>query len=78
MHRLPAVTGNQVVRVLRRAGFAVVQQRGSHVQMRSVDAGGNRVTFPVPVHAGRTVKRGTLKGILRKAGLTAEDLRKLL
>jgi len=35
-------------------------------------------TFPVPVHAGRTLKRGTLHGILRKAGIDPEALSKLL
>jgi predicted RNA binding protein YcfA (HicA-like mRNA interferase family) len=35
-------------------------------------------TFPVPVHAGRTLKRGTLHGILRKAGLDPEALSELL
>jgi len=39
---------------------------------------GEKLTFPVPVHAGKTVKQGTLKGILRKANISVEQLEGLL
>jgi predicted RNA binding protein YcfA (HicA-like mRNA interferase family) len=32
----------------------------------------------VPVHPGRDLAKGTLRGILDDVGLTAEDLRRLL
>jgi predicted RNA binding protein YcfA (HicA-like mRNA interferase family) len=32
----------------------------------------------VPVHAGQTLKRGTLAAILDDARMTADDLRRLL
>ena len=78
MPRLPQVTGSQLVRALRRAGFRVTRRRGSHVQLRRDEPDGTVTTFPVPVHAGKTVKKGTLRGILRKASTTAEQLTKLL
>ena len=78
MPRLPQITGMQLVAALRRAGFAVVRQRGSHVQVRRQEPDGSVTTFPVPVHAGRTIKKGTLSGILRKATLDIEDLKSLL
>jgi len=62
---------------LERAGFEVARQRGSHVQVRRYIRG-EKVTFPVPVHGGRTVKPGTLHGILRKANLSVEQLTELL
>jgi len=37
-----------------------------------------RITFPVPVHRGKLLKTGTLKGILRKAGISEEELKDLL
>jgi len=40
--------------------------------------GGEKLTFPVPVHAGKIIKQGTLKGILRKANISAERLHELL
>ena len=78
MPRLPQVTGRELLRALERIGFVAVRQKGSHVQLRRVESDGRVTTFPVPVHAGRTLKRGTLRGILRKAGLAPEGLSDLL
>ena len=63
-----------MVRALEKAGFVAVRQRGSHVQMRKFNEEGEKITFPVPIHEGKILKAGTLKGILRLAGLTAEEL----
>ena len=68
------MTGPELVRALGKAGFVVCRQRRSHVQLPREESDGTVTTFPVPVHAGRTVKKGTLKGILRKAGIDAEGL----
>lgn len=73
MPRLPKVTGDELVNALKKAGFEGARQRGSHVQLTKQVEGG-KVTFPVPVHAGKIIKPGTLNGILRKAGLTVEEL----
>ena len=78
MPRLPQVTGPDLLGALRKAGFVVTRQRGSHVQVRREAADGAVTTFPIPVHAGRALKKGTLRGILRKAGLSVEDLIELL
>jgi predicted RNA binding protein YcfA (HicA-like mRNA interferase family) len=59
-------------------GFQVVRQRGSHVQVLLRRPDGSVVTFPVPVHAGKTLKSGTLHGIMRLAGLNRDDLLQLL
>jgi len=72
------VTGPDLVRALRKLGFVATRQRGSHVQVRREAADGRVTTFPIPVHAGKSLKKGTLRGILRKAGLTVEDLIDLL
>lgn len=62
---------------LQKEGFELVRQRGSHVQLRKW-VRGEKVTFPVPVHKGKTLKPGTLNGILRKAGVSPERLLELL
>jgi predicted RNA binding protein YcfA (HicA-like mRNA interferase family) len=49
--------------------------RGSHHYLRHPDRPGLLIT--VPVHT-RDLKRGTLRAILRQAGLTPDDLRSLL
>lgn len=77
MPKLPGITGEELVKALQSEGFEVVRQKGSHVQVRKYIEG-EKITFPVPVHAGKIIKQGTLKGILRKAGISAERLEKLL
>jgi predicted RNA binding protein YcfA (HicA-like mRNA interferase family) len=72
--RLPVLTARELIRVLKRAGFIEHHQRGSHLTLRR-EADGRRVT--IPVHAGRTIKRGTLKGILADADITPTDLERL-
>ena len=71
----PAVSGKKVVKALEAEGWYVKRIRGSHHIMRHPtipDA------VPVPVHGNRPLKRGTLTNILRTAGLSRADLKKLL
>ncbi len=67
-----------MIKALHKVGFEIARQRGSHVQLAKLDPEGKKTTFPVPVHAGKTVKPGTLRGILRLAGLTSDELSELL
>ena len=77
MPRLPRITGKELVKALQKEGFEITRQKGSHVQMtKYID--GEKLTLPVPVHAGKIVKQGTLKGILRKANISVERLEGLL
>lgn len=66
MPKLPRVSGAEAVHALERLGFGVVRQRGSHIVMRRGAAG-----CVVPNH--RELKVGTLAGILRQAGVSAEE-----
>ena len=75
--KLPRITGEELVKALLKANFEVARRKGSHVQLRKFMEG-RKVTFPVPVHKGKILKPGTLKGILRKAGLGVEELDNLL
>lgn len=76
MTRLPSLTAGEVLRALQRAGFIIVRTSGSH--HRLVHKGDPSRATTVPVHAGKTLKRGTLHGIIKQAGLTVEELRLLL
>jgi predicted RNA binding protein YcfA (HicA-like mRNA interferase family) len=69
----PVVSGRRLVKVLEAEGWEVVRQRGSHVRLRK---DGRRLALVVPLH--RELKRGTVAGILRDAGLHPDDLRRLL
>ncbi len=69
MSRLPALKADEVVRKLQRAGFEVDHITGSHYIMRHPD--GRRTV--VPYHAGRDIRRGVLRTIIRQAGLTVDE-----
>ena len=73
MSDFPAINGLDMVKALQRGGFFVVRQRGSHVRMASKIDASRRVT--VPVHVGRTLKRGVVMSILDQAGWTLDDLK---
>jgi predicted RNA binding protein YcfA (HicA-like mRNA interferase family) len=75
MAELPVVTPRQLIRALRKAGFFVHHVRGSHHYLKHPDKAGLLVV--VPYH-GRDLKRGTLRSILRQAGLTIDELVDLL
>ncbi len=74
--RLPHITGIQVIRALRGAGWYPDHQRGSHVYLKHSDHPGKRVT--VAVHSGETIKPKTLQTILKQAGLSLEEFQELL
>ena len=77
MPRLPRITGKELVKALQKEGFEITRQKGSHVQMTKYIEG-EKLTFPVPVHAAKIMKQGTLKGILRKANISVGQLEELL
>ena len=75
MSRLPNATGRQVISALERAGFHVARVEGSHHHLTKP---GHLWVVTVPVHAGRDIPSGTLRNILRQAGLTPEEFARLL
>jgi predicted RNA binding protein YcfA (HicA-like mRNA interferase family) len=75
LSRLPKATGKEILAALQREGFLLTHVRGSHHYLRKAGIGGLVV---VPVHGNRTLPVGTLRSILRQAGLAPEDLEALL
>ena len=65
-----------MLRALHRAGFVVARTSGSHYVLARPDDPARAVT--VPFHGRRNVKPGTLRNIIRQAGLTVEEFRDLL
>ena len=75
MPELRDVSGEAAIGALQRLGFRRVRQRGSHVVLRK-DLPGGSIGCVVPLH--RVLAVGTLRGILKQAGVTAgEFLEKL-
>lgn len=66
-------SGREIVKALRRSGFVVDHQRGSHIFLHNLE---KNISVVVPLH--RELKKGTLNNIIKKAGLTLKELNKLV
>lgn len=72
MTSLPAMRPSEVIATLRRVGYAVDHQTGSHTIVYKP----GHVPLSVPLH-NRDLKKGTLHQIIRNAGLTVEEFLRL-
>ena len=73
MSKLPVVSGAQRVRALEKAGFVVYKQRGSHITLVRSDP---KAQTTLPNH--KELDRGTLRAIIRQAGLSVDEFVALL
>lgn len=73
MPPLPIMSGRNVVRVFENLGWEVARRKGSHIIM--VKEGIN-VTLSIPNH--KEVARGTLRSLIRSAGLTVVEFNNTL
>ena len=69
--KLPVVSGDELVRALRKFGHQVVRQKGSHVRLRH-SSDPQRLPVTVPLHS--EIATGTLRRILRDAAVSVEGL----
>ena len=74
MPKLPLLSTNEVVKALSKLGYRFDHQTGSHVILRNSQLPHRRAVVP----NRREVPRGTLRAIIREAGLTPEEFVKLL
>ncbi len=73
MSKLPVISGRELVRALRNVGFELDRQKGSHMILFRPEP---KTTLSVPDH--RELDRGTLRALLRQAGVSPEELSRLL
>ena len=73
MSGLPRISGQECIEALARIGFSVRRQRGSHIVLRRDDPFAQLV---VPNH--KELDRGTLRAIIRQAGVGVEEFNGLL
>jgi len=73
MSKLPVISGRECIKALEKAGFYFKRQEGSHIVMRRDDPFAQVV---IPNH--NELDRGTLRAIIRQAGLSANEFLKLL
>ena len=75
MPKLPVISGKELVRALKKAGFVEVRRKGSHVSFQKVTA---EKTFKTVVPLHRELAKGTLLDILHQTGLNKNELIELL
>ena len=74
MSTLPQVSGHKVVQTLLKIGYEKDRQKGSHIVLRQILYPHRRIV--VPDH--RELAKGTLRAIIRQAGITVEEFNSLL
>ena len=74
MARMPQVSARELVRFLKSQGFVEDRQTGAHLTLRHPV---RRITVTVPVHTGADVGRGLAVRILKDAGFTVDEYRRL-
>jgi predicted RNA binding protein YcfA (HicA-like mRNA interferase family) len=73
MSKLPRISGRECVKALGKVGFYLKRQEGSHMILRRDDPFAQVV---VPDH--KELDRGTLRAIIRQAGLSIDEFAQLL
>jgi predicted RNA binding protein YcfA (HicA-like mRNA interferase family) len=73
MAKLPVVSGAEAVKAFQRAGWQVDRQRGSHVVLLRT---GSIASLSVPQHP--ELAPGTLRALIRAAGMSVEEFVALL
>jgi len=71
--QLPVLSGERAVRAFQRAGWREDRQQGSHVILIK---SGHPASLSVPQH--KELAPGTLRSLIRSAGMTVEEFRELL
>ncbi len=72
--KLPRVTADAIIYVLRQAGFEKVDQSGSHQKWRHPSSGRQTI---VAYHTGDIIRPKTFRKILEGAGLTVQEFNRL-
>lgn len=75
MSRLPSVTATELLRRLKKAGFRFDRQAAGSHQIWFNESTTRWVS--IPVHRGRSLKRGTLRRLLRDAGISPDEFDRL-
>jgi predicted RNA binding protein YcfA (HicA-like mRNA interferase family) len=73
MPGLPSISGDKAVRAFEKAGWRWDRRRGSHVILVKT---GNAASLSVPQH--RELAPGTLRALIRSAGMSVEEFVRLI
>ncbi|AKB32035.1 hypothetical protein MSSIH_1345 [Methanosarcina siciliae HI350] len=75
MPKLPTPSVLEVIKALNNQGFQVISQKGSHIKMKKKAPD---KTFVVIIPDHPEIPAGTLKSIIRQAGMTDDEFINLL
>ena len=70
MTKHPVLSAREIIHALKKIGFEIVRQKGSHVKLCK-QIGNRKITTIIPNH--KTVMPGTLKGILELAEIKLDE-----
>jgi predicted RNA binding protein YcfA (HicA-like mRNA interferase family) len=73
--KVPSLGYHQFIHALRRDGWIVVRQRGSHVRLQK-RTGAELLKLTVPAH--QPIKRSTLSHLLKQAHMSVDDFMRLI
>lgn len=68
MTKLPIISGRECVKILKKAEFLILRQKGSHIIMRKESP---FTQIVIPNH--KVLDRGTLRAIIRQAGISVDE-----
>ena len=68
MRAFPVLSGREVAQVFVNLGWEIARQQSSHIILVK---GGHPATLSVPDH--REVAKGTLRSLIRRAGVTIDE-----
>ena len=74
MPKLPVISGKEAVKAFKKIGYEVDHQTGSPIILRNTKTPFRRLT--VPNH--KEIAKGTLRSLIREAGLTVKEFLELL
>jgi len=72
---LPSLKPKEVLTALKRAGFYIHHQTGSHIVLKHPSKPTKRVVLP---YHNKDLKKGTLRGILKQSGLSIDEFLNLI
>lgn len=72
--KLPVISGSDAVRAFGKLGYEFDEQHGSHIILRHAKPPHRRLS--IPNH--KELAKGTLRALIREAGITVDEFGRLL
>ena len=69
--KLPILSSDKIIKLLRKEGFSVTRQKGSHISLHKILPDGSTALVVVPQK--HEIKKGTLLSIIKQARMTREE-----